>query len=111
VSFARYGKMHFEGLKNSICTFAPSPGQETTLSLSVQGDFSVLARYAADTYFLARGPKRKVADPCSRLTTGGVSLFIQKNIPHRQIALHVHTNLQVVAAAVSCHRLITVCSI
>jgi len=40
---------------------------------------------------------------------GGVSLLIKKNIPHSQILLK--TPLQAVAATVSCHRPISVCSI
>jgi ribonuclease HI len=40
---------------------------------------------------------------------GGVSLLIRKNIPHSQINLN--TPIQAVAAAVSCHRPISVCSI
>ena len=40
---------------------------------------------------------------------GGVSIFVKKNIPHSQIKLD--TPLQAVAATVSCHRPITVCSI
>ena len=40
---------------------------------------------------------------------GGVSLLIRKNIPHSPIILN--TPLQAVAATVSCHRPITVCSI
>src|SRR5213080_3593450 len=40
---------------------------------------------------------------------GGVSLLIKKNIPHSQINLK--SPIQAVAATVSCHRPITVCSI
>src|SRR5213080_2538289 len=51
----------------------------------------------------------KSPNPNDSYSHGGVSLLIKKNIPHSQINLK--SPIQAVAAIVSCHRPITVCSI